>query len=188
MTAKGKYLIVLYEGSTPSRGKWYDGRCKVGKSPRGPARQWVNFNELKKLKFCCLITHWRSYRNLAIASTNLRTFRRRLGKFPPFSVPFLLSSLSSFLLPLYFPHVEKNRPQLSRLSPTVHPYSFIIYADIHTHPYTWIPTHTSFTHSNQHNTHTNGDKCMRTLPCLSLLCLPLPFSHYIFALCTPNPS
>ena len=25
------YLIVLYEGSTPSRGKRYDGRCKVGK-------------------------------------------------------------------------------------------------------------------------------------------------------------
>ena len=33
------YLIVLYEGSTPSRGKLYDGRCKVGKSPRCPARQ-----------------------------------------------------------------------------------------------------------------------------------------------------
>ena len=62
---------------------------------------------------------WRSYRKLAVASANLRTFRRRLGNFfplflSPFS-PFLLSSLSPFLFPLYFPlfpHVEKNRPQL----------------------------------------------------------------------------
>ena len=40
-----KYLIVLYESSTPSRGKRYNRRCKVGKSPRGPARQCGNFAE-----------------------------------------------------------------------------------------------------------------------------------------------
>ena len=84
----------------------------MGKSPRGPARQWVNFNELKKLIIsCCLITHWRSYRNLAIASTNLRTFRRRLGKFPPFFCPF--SPFFSLFLPsspLFSPCREESAP------------------------------------------------------------------------------
>ena len=32
-------LVVLYEGSTPSRGKPYNLRWKVGKSPRSPARK-----------------------------------------------------------------------------------------------------------------------------------------------------
>ena len=38
----------MYEGSTPSRGKRYDGRCKMGKSPRGPARQWDTFQSVNR--------------------------------------------------------------------------------------------------------------------------------------------
>ena len=98
----------------------------MGKSPRGPARQWVTFNKLKKnyyYIFFKLITHckhtpWRSYRKLAVASANLRTFRQRLGNFSPLFLPFLLSSFllslpsfSPFIFP-FSPHVEKNRPQL----------------------------------------------------------------------------